>query len=349
MTSVENNDPSVPQDTTGTVDDLTSPQSVRALNHLADLEKADSKGVFGTIPNMLARFSLIPAKGVGDATFWTRTNDYARIAITGGAYVDPKTGEIVQGRVPRGGMANLMLMWLIDQMRRNLENHADDPARVELGDNLNQFLRTLGVSVGGRQYVLAMQAMRDVASASIQFVDRSEQDRGGVLHTVDSMIRGDIAESFELWNMTGNELPGFAPHVIGSPFTLKLAGDPRRVPTRFDVHAHMVRSHLGQQAFNWLALEVWRLDVQQHEFHEFTWDHLFRNVTHDYTDPERFRNAWKRQLNQLLELFPGIRPYIDMSAIPENPSTGNRGQRVIRIRRGARPPIEPKSPRAISS
>lgn len=336
------NDPTPPADNR-TVDELLTRDAKRALAHNTALEESGNAGAFGLVPNLLTRFSLIPTKSVGDATSWTRQNDYANVAITAGWRIDPRTRLLSQVRVPRGGMANLALLWVVDQARRNLDRQVDNPERINLGHTLNTYLNSLGVQNGGRNYKLARVALRDVLSASIQLVDSQPRERGGQIHIVDSMLRGDLAATFELWEPNGNELDGFEPHAIASPFLLQLAADSRAVPVRMDVLAQLADSVIAQQALTWLTLKVWTVDVQQTPFQDFTWDELFRNITHSYGSIDKFRTEWKKQLTRVIGYFPDLQPYIDLAAVPEAPSTGNRGQRVIRIKRGARPITPPKS------
>lgn len=329
-------------DTGGTGELL--PRGVRrAVNHQAGLEATGSEGSFGIVPNALSRFSLIPTKGIGDTTFWTRRNDYANIAITAGVSTDRATGNLVQTRVPRGGLANLALLWLVNQTRQNFVDEVDNPERIDLGHTHATFLTSLGVEKGGRQYKLSRQALRDVLSARITFVDLRVADRGGQSHEVERFRNADLSEEYELWEPNGHELDGFSPYAIVSPFLRRLATDARAIPIRLDVAAQLADSVIAQQALTWLTLETFVLDVQQAEYREYTWDALFRNITHNYASVEKFRAEFKRQVERVLVYFPQLREYIDLAAIPHERQPGSGQHRVIRIRRGARPIVPPKT------
>lgn len=328
---------------------LTARQA-RAVEHRANLELEESAGEFGTVPNLLARFSLIPTSGIGEVSSWIRENDSATVLITPGLAPRTPREPAKLGRVPRGGMANLSFMWMVNQVRQNLARGVDNPQRIDLGETLNAYLNSLGVAKGGNSYRRATQAMREVLAASIQLYDRREiTNANGETAEVENMMRLNVADSYELWQPTGNELEGFRPHAVAGSAMLRLAGDPKSVPMRMDVMAQLADSVIAQQALTWLTLKLWTLDVQGDEFHEFTWDELYRNITHNYGSTEKFRNQWKKQLGRVIEYFPEVREFIDLSAKPVNPLPGSGQQRVIRINRGARPIVAPRSKRDLDS
>lgn len=334
----------------GNQEGIITPRQARAVEHRAKLEREESAGEFGTVPNLLARFSLIPTKGVGEVSSWIRENDSATVLITAGLAPRVPREPAKLGSVPRGGMANLSFMWMVNQVRQNLAREVDNPQRIDLGETLNAYLRSLGVSKGGHQYKQATEAMRQVLAASIQLYDRREiTNASGETTEVENMMRLNVADSYELWQPTGNELEGFRPHAVAGSAMLRLAGDPKAVPMRMDVMAQLADSVIAQQALTWLTLKLWTLDVQGDEFHEFTWDELYRNITHNYGSTEKFRDAWKKQLSRVIDYFPDVRKFIDLSAEPSQPIPGSGRKRVIRIRRGAPPIVAPRDKRGLNS
>lgn len=314
---------------------LFSRDQARAIEHRAKIADELAQPVYGAIPSLLARFSLIPASTPEPgASFYSRTNDHATVTITPGAVYDPQTRQAVQGTIPGGGLANLSFMWLVNEVRQNLTRQVDSPERVDLGSNLNEYLRLLGISKSGPRYRQAKEALRSVLGASIQLHKFSEETRDGMAGRTHLMARAHVSDSFELWESNGNELDGFRPHVIGSEALLRLASEPGASPGRFDLLAQLANSVLAQQALNWLSLRVWALNISNRQFDEFEWEDFYRNITHDYTRLDDFQRAWKRALARAVDHYPAVRDYLDLAARPSNPGTDAR-RRIVRLRRGA--------------
>lgn len=324
-------------------DTLITRQKARALDHNAAIERGDASAKLGTCPNLLARFSLIPSRGIGSVTSWARQNDYATVGVSGG-WSHTSTGKARQLPVPRGGIANLCVFWLVNEVQKNLRYEVDRPERVELGDTLNGFLSRIGSSRGGEQRRVARQSVREVLGAQIQLVKHLTATSADACVDGDYVVNGTLSEEFLLWNSEpGGALP-IGSFATASPFLMQLASAPSAVPVRLDLLAQLADSVLAQQALMWLSLKVWTLDVQGKPSADYEWADLYRNITHSYASEKKFREAFKQQLARAAMFFPDLTEYLDLSAVPDTP-TGSRGgqQRVIRIKRGARPLVAVKS------
>jgi hypothetical protein len=320
-----------------------SPAQERALSYLAQAEKSGADQKFQLISQVATQFSLLPASQPPiERREWSRENDFATVVIGAGRVFDQETKKWVRGRLPGGGYSNLILLSLLARVRDQAER-GEDPRHVDLTPTLNGFSTELGLSRGGKTHKRLLEALQATLGASIQLYRVDEVTRYGIAGTNLQMSRADIASKYSLWLPSQSTLPGFEPFVEVSEFMVEFACAPGAVPVRLDLIARLAGKPYAQQALMWLAREVYVLEMQGKPERVYEWASLYRNITHDVERADHFQVKWRRALDEALNYFPDARPYLDLA----HPDPQDGRKRVIRLRRGARPLIQPKKTREV--
>lgn len=101
----------------------------------------------------------LPLRNPGDVLEWERTSGRATLVVQAGWYRDGQGNRVRM--IPYGKTARAILLSLCTEAKRS------GSPRVELGENLNQYLGKLGVALGGQQRREVIRMIHAVATMRI--------------------------------------------------------------------------------------------------------------------------------------------------------------------------------------
>lgn len=150
----------------------TTSRDVSRLRELMRLDDSSalSRGELGFTTWEFAHISL-PYRDPGPA-IWSRTNQAATLTVM--PAVLQMGGDRTRTIVPYGKIPRATLLWLLTEAKRTGEQ------TITLGDSLHDFLKRVGLSVGGSQYGHVVLQLRALFGCSMS-VSRAEEREGGTL------------------------------------------------------------------------------------------------------------------------------------------------------------------------
>lgn len=233
----------------------------------------------------------------GDPPEWCRQNGIYTLSIRPGYKTDPDTGARRCIGYPYGVIPRLLLFWVTTEVLRTRER------RVDLSDNLNGFLREIGLSPetgGGKRsdYRRLRDQMERLFRSTISF-DYATPERSG-------WIDMQIAPQGELWwdPRRPEQSAIFGSWIeLGEKFFEAILAHP--VPLDLRAIRALKTSPLALDLYAWLSYRHFRVcKADKPAF--IPWRALQQQLGADYGNVKDFKRFAKQALRKLLALYPEL-------------------------------------------
>lgn len=299
MASVENNRRSI--------EPMPEPSRdlVRALNHLAALERGEIEERYGVLPSVFTHFGMFPLTAPDEAEpVWKRKNTFGTVLITRGVVYDEQ-GEPTLARYPSGGIPRLFLIDLASEILAAERRGEKHPGVIDLTDTLNRYTtQRLGLKAGSQNRAV-LEQVTATARATISLSNVTPEKRGGALLKVRDMPR--VADEYQLWIPDANTLGGLEPTITLTEGFVRLVLEDQRVPVRRDVLSKLAGKPMAFDALLWLGNATYSLHRSGKHDTFFDWPYLFATFTHEYARIDSFVTKFKAAITEALRYYPDCR------------------------------------------
>jgi hypothetical protein len=264
----------------------------------------------------------LPHSDPGDIPLWTKTNGDVTLVIARTA-VDDDANPI---GYPYGVIPRLLLFWITTEAVRNKNKPDTNPRLIELGNNLSQFMRDVGLDPGqGGGKRSDAKRMRDqmnrlfAASISFQQSRKSEGLRGQ--RTVGMLI----APRRELWWDPRNLSQGSLWQSwieLGEDFYNAVTTS--AVPVDIRALRALRKSPLALDLYGWATYKAFSL-YSKGQAQVITYRDFMRQFGTDYSDPKNFKKKLVAALKKVQAVYPqlkiqsvegGVKIYPSRPAVP---------------------------------
>lgn len=238
----------------------------------------------------------LPHSDPGDLEMWTRTNGNLTLVIARTAY-DPNTQKPIG--YPYGTIPRLLLFWLTAEAVRTKSR------RIELGTNLSDFMRELGLNPRsgtgkkGDAYRLREQMQR-LFSAAISFQDSSIRDRWRKMNM-------EVATRSELWWDPKKPDQGTMWNswvMLGEAFFEAITQSP--VPLDMRALNALKQSPLALDLYSWATYKAYNVSRGGQQ-ETVRWEWLEEYLGSSYSDPKDFRKKIKEAMRKVQSVLPGFK------------------------------------------
>jgi hypothetical protein len=271
------------------------------------LQQSVTKAIKPTDQNNIALnarqliLATLPHSDPGNIPRWTRKNGNLILSIQPGYKSDPKTGEDVLIGYPYGSIPRLILFWIVTEAKRTLN------PRLELGHNLADFMRKLGMnpdSRGPRSGVAYLhKQMEKLLNSRIGFEEYMEpKGRAGR-----KWLNMEIVTAGHLWwnPRDPDQTTLWGSYIILSDTFFK-AVTTSTIPVRMSVLRALKKSPLALDLYAWLTYEADK--AQRTKKGRFVpWSCLQQQMGTDYTDKRDFGKKVRAALRKIVAHYPGIK------------------------------------------
>ena len=238
----------------------------------------------------------LPHSDPGDVLFWGRTNGNLTLGIKAG--VNEKTGKSYG--IPYGIIPRLILVWMVTEIIRTKSR------RLELGNRLADFLRTLGLdpSRGGkRSDARRVRQQMEKLFNSIMSFGASLKDEGR-----NGYVREDIQVAPKGVFWWSEKDPGqtalFGSWIEVSEDFFKTV---MNAPSPLDIRVlrHIKDSSLGIDLYTILNREAFRA-MKDGKPRFLAWEWLYEQTGNEYGNLHDFRRKALVQIKAILAVHPGL-------------------------------------------
>jgi hypothetical protein len=284
-----------------------SSQKMKLIAIAGDIRLDPNKAESAFMARQLVQATL-PHKNPGNIPVWSRTNGGLTVSIQPG--IDVKKQKVTG--YPYGTLPRLLLFWITTEAVRT-----NNP-RIELGNNLSQFMETLGLNprMGGKRGdVKRLQdQMRRLFHSRISFSQTSKGEAWlNMQVTSKGMLWWDAKQPsqstlWENWVQIGEE---FFKAIISSP-----------VPVDMRALKALRRSPLALDLYAWATYTAYQTQ-KSGQARSIAWEILHQQFGAEYNDPYEFsRKAWNA-LQKVQAVYPELsieRVHGGVQILPSKPS-----------------------------
>jgi hypothetical protein len=241
----------------------------------------------------------LPHRDPGDVPLWTRTNGNLTLVMAR-TDIDDKGTPI---GYPYGSIPRLLLHWLNSEVVRTKEK------RIELGNNLSQFMRDIDLNPdmgsGKRSDARRLrEQMNRLFSASIRFTRRTETTNGerGKRSKIAAVV-----EDSQLWWDHRNPRQSYlwgSWIELSDTFYNTLLSSP--VPLNKIALKALKRSPLALDLYSWVCYRSWRA-TKLNTVQRVPWVLIQEQFGAEYAELRNFRQKSLAALRKIVELQPEIR------------------------------------------
>jgi hypothetical protein len=254
-----------------------SPQKMKLICAAGDIRLDPDKTESAFMARQLVQATL-PHKNPGNIPIWSRVNGGLTVSIQPGIDAKQKITGYPYGTIPR-----LLLFWLTTEAIRTKS------PRIELGNNLAQFMETLGLNpkMGGkRSDVKRLQdQMRRLFHSRITFSQDSKGEAWlNMQVTSKGMLWWDAKQPSQstLWE---NWIQ------IGEDFFKAITSSP--VPVDMRALRALKKSPLALDLYAWASYTAYQTQ-KTGQSRSVSWEILHEQFGSEYNDVKEFaRNAWR--------------------------------------------------------
>jgi hypothetical protein len=246
---------------------------------------------------MHAGFAMtaLPHKALKDA-IWIRQGGNIKLRIESGADVEDRIVGL-----PYGAIARMILLYL------QTEAVKTQSREIELGRSMNQWLASMGVSNGGKNYQIVREQSRRLSLCRLTFY-RVEDN--ATMITNGSFVRDAIlptkdGNQLPLWRETIRLDEGFYQSLIEHPLPVREAG------IREIAHRSM-----ALDVYVWLAYRLHRLNKPT----LVSWKALYDQFGGGFQRIRKFREQFREPLALALAAYPEANVDVDEKGVRMNPS-----------------------------
>lgn len=294
-----------------------SPQKIKLISIAGDIRLDPDKTESAFMARQLVQATL-PHKNPGNVQAWSRKNGDLTMTIRPGW--DEKKEKIIG--YPYGTIPRLILFWITTEAIRTKN------PRLELGNNLAQFMETLGLNSRGgggkRSDVKRLQnQMIRLFQSSISF----NQSTGGKK----TWINMHVAPKGMLWWDEKNPNQGslFENWIqLGEDFFNAITSAP--VPADMRILKALKRSPLALDLYVWATYTAYQTQ-QTGKSRSLSWEILHEQFGAEYSDIKNFaKKAWNA-LRKIQAFYPELnveRVRGGINVLPSKPSITIKPKRI---------------------
>lgn len=284
-----------------------SPQKMKLISIAGEIRLDPDKSESAFMARQLVQATL-PHKNPGNIPVWSRTNGGLTVSIQPG--IDVKKQKVTG--YPYGTIPRLLLFWITTEVVRT-----NNP-RIELGNNLSQFMEMLGLNprMGGKRGdVKRLQdQMRRLFHSRISFSQASKGEAWlNMQVTSKGMLWWDSKQPSQttLWE---NWIQ------IGEDFFKAITSAP--VPVDMRALKALKKSPLSLDLYAWATYTAYQTQ-KTGKSRSVSWEILHEQFGAEYNDVKEFsRNAW-RCLLKVQTVYPELnieRLRGGINVLPSRPS-----------------------------
>lgn len=310
MTSVPNERDAEPGLFGASSDIVISPRQRDLLDAATAIEMEDARevGAVGYAARLWAQLSLPYKEPPGDVRLWVRRNGSLTLRVIPGMVGD---SDNPSAAYPYGILPRYILTYLSTEAVRT-----QSPV-VQLGNNLNDFMRRLGMaSTGGKNGTVTRlkDQMRRLLTSSMYVEDsRQDESRWGI-----AGAHFSVASGYQLWydnNDHGGDAPLWGSTItLGEAFYESIISSPVPVDTR--ALAALAGSPLKVDLLIWLGHRLSYVRKPQ----LVPWLSMSNQFGSDYARLRDFKAVIIRQLGDVLAVYPGANVKITNDGLLLSPS-----------------------------
>jgi hypothetical protein len=279
----------------------------RSVVEAASLYMGDEDGAFSFVYSGWAQCAL-PHRRLADDAPWEISADRVRLVVEPGRRPSRDDGPLEWVGVPFGSHARLILLYLQTQALKT------GSREIELGGSLRDWLRRIGVSVGGRTGMLVKEQAERISRCRLTFhlqgkttglINQSIVDRALFIEDMDE---GQGRLTLE----TAKLSEGFFEQLRRHPVPLEEAA----------IRA-INNNPAALDAYLWLAYRLHILSAPK----LVTWKALKGQFGVGFKELHHFKHKWRETLNLALAVYPAADVEIQDAGVLLKPS---------------RPPVAPR-------
>lgn len=265
------------------------------------------------LPVELTQLSL-PYRDPKDIPFWHRENGGKKLIIEP-ALLPDKNGDIRRA-FPFGSVPRLFLIWLTTEVKMQGKTHGQ-PITVELGENLSEFMRHLGLGAGGgTQRRRVMDQMNRLVRARITILETSTTGGKNAAWS-DEGRQLSLASAWNLWH-AGDDDQGQAP-LIGSYIEVSpefARAIDKAVPLVTEILRELQTHPMRLDIYVWLVHRLYNMRSESH----VSWSQLQHQFGGSYKEARKFRAAFKENLQVVRMYYPKARVAVAKNGLILRPS-----------------------------
>ena len=280
----------------------------RALVEAASLYMSDEDGAFNFVYSGWTQCAL-PHRRLPDDAPWEISADHIRLVVEPGRRPSRNDGPLEWVGVPFGSHARLILLYLQTEALKT------GSREIELGRSLRDWLRRIGVSVGGRTGTLVKEQAERISRCRLTFhlqgktsglINQSIVDRALFIEDVDDRQGRLTLETAKLSE-------GFFEQLRRHPVPLEEAA----------IRA-INNNPAALDTYLWLAYRLHILTGPK----LITWKALKGQFGAGFKELHHFKHKWRDSLNLALAVYPAARVEVADAGVILKPS---------------RPPVAPRT------
>ena len=273
---------------------------------------------------------------------WQRDLSTSQFACS--LLVEP--GELMMGGkpvmlgVPYGSTARVMLLYLQTEAIKHRSRE------IELGSSMYEWMKRLGLNMGGRDYQRVRDQMMRIFACNLRFIYEGFDADG---RSISAFKKDSIVESGAFY-LTRKPVDGQRclwndRVVLSDGFHKALCEHP--VPINLGAIRSILRSSLALDVYVWLAYRLHVLEQPRH----VTWQALMSQFGPGYKRLVKFRERFADALSLAMCVYPGARVDVDESGVVLRPSPPAVPERrvfqVINGRAGGKTTPARSAPKAV--
>ena len=279
----------------------------RSVVEAAALYMGDEDGAFSFVYSGWAQCAL-PHRRLADDAAWEISADRVRLVVEPGRRPSRDNGPLEWVGVPFGSHARLILLYLQTEALKT------GSREIELGGSLRDWLKRIGVSVGGRTGTLVKEQAERISRCRLTFhlqgktsglINQSIVDRALFIEDINDRQGRLTLEMAKLSE-------GFFEQLRRHPVPLEEAA----------IRA-INNNPAALDAYLWLAYRLHSLSAPK----LVTWKALKGQFGGGFKELHHFKHKWRDTLNLALAVYPGANVEIDDVGVLLKPS---------------RPPVAPR-------
>ncbi len=289
----------------------------RSVVEAATLYMSDEESAFSFVYSGWAQCAL-PHRKLADDAPWEISADRVRLVVEPGRRPSRNDGPLEWVGVPFGSHARLILLYLQTQALKT------GSREIELGHSLRDWLRRIGVSVGGRTGTLVKEQAERISRCRLTFhlqgktaglINQSIVDRALFIEDTDDLQGRMTLETAKLSE-------GFFEQLCRHPVPLEEAA----------IRA-INNNPAALDAYLWLAYRLHILSAPK----LVTWKALKGQFGGGFKELHHFKHKWRDTLNLALAVYPAANVDIVEAGVLLKPSRPPVAPRTTAIR----PPASP--------
>jgi hypothetical protein len=225
---------------------VTTKQERRMVDIVAEMLAEERESASYTFTGFC--LTSLPHSDLGPDEIWERWYGSARLTLTPGYLPTGPQRQNVKYGVPYGARARMILFYIQSQAIKT------ESREIRLGRSMNNWLQTMGLSVGGQTFKSIREQCRRIEACGLNF-DWEAKGKRTIKFEKTNFVKG-----LEIANVDGRQSDMFEePVVLSEEFYSALQAHP--MPVRESALRHLSQHSLGLDLYVWLAYRLHVLDA----------------------------------------------------------------------------------------